>query len=349
MPGIPHPAGHERVDLTTRYMGLALKSPLIASASPLTGELGNIRWIEDAGAAAVVLPSIFEEQIDGEVQYYAHLASVGVDGFPEVASFFPEPAAYQVNPHQYLDLIRKAVDAVEIPVIASLNGTTREGWINYARLIEEAGAKGIELNNYFIPTNLAVSGPQVEQEYLEIFRAVQAAVRIPLAVKLNPYFSALGHMVAELARAGADAFVLLNRFYQPSVDSRRLELRSDLRLSEPSEVRLPMFWIGLLAGQVDASLAASTGVESAEEIAKYLLVGADAVMTTSSLLRHGIDHLRVMLTDLTSWCAARDFDALSRFKGRLSQKSLRNPQGSERANYIKILQGYSEPVVRRRR
>jgi dihydroorotate dehydrogenase (fumarate) len=348
MAGNRNPANEGAIDLATRYMGLPLRNPLVASASPITGELGAIRHIEDAGAAAVVLPSIFEEQIEQEVREYEQLRGIVLAGFPEVASFFPEPGGYKVDPHEYLDLIRRAVDAVEIPIIANLNGTTSEGWVNYAKLIEEAGAKAIELNINFIPTDLGMTGRDVEQRYVEVVRAVCAAVAIPVAVKLHPYFSAVGSMVTELAEAGADGFVLFNRFYQPSIDLARLRLRNDLRLSDPGEIRLPLLWIRTLAGRIDASLAASTGVESAEEIAKYLLVGADVVMTTSSLLRHGIDHLRVLLKDLNAWCVAREFDALSRFQRMLSQQKIHNPTGIDRADYIRILQGYSDSARRQR-
>lgn len=344
-----NPASDGAVDLATRYMGLPLRNPLVASASPITGELGTIRHLEDAGAGAVVLPSIFEEQIEQEVREYEQLRGIALDGFPEVASFFPKPGAYKVDSHQYLDLIRRAVDAVEIPIIANLNGTTSEGWVNYAKLIADAGAKAIELNIYFIPTDLGMTGRDVEQRYAEVVRAVRAAVAIPVAVKVHPYFSAVGSMLTELARAGADGFVLFNRFYQPNVDLARLRLRNDLQLSEPREIRLPLLWIRMLAGRIDASLAASTGVESAEEIVKYLLVGADVVMTTSSLLRHGIDHLRVLRNDLESWCAAPEFNALSRFQGMLSQQKLQNPTGIDRADYIRILQGRSDAVGRHRR
>jgi dihydroorotate dehydrogenase (fumarate) len=330
-------------------MGLPLKNPLVASASSITGELGTIRHIEDVGGAAVVLPSIFEEQIEQEVQEYEHLRGIALDGFPEVASFFLKPGLYKIDPHEYLDLIRRAVDAVEIPIIASLNGTTSEGWLNYAKLIEEAGAKAIELNIYFIPTDLGMTSRDVEKRYVEVVHAVCAAVGIPVAVKLHPYFSAIGSMLTELVRAGADAFVLFNRFYQPNIDLARLRFRNDLQLSQPGEIRLPLLWIGMLAGRIDASLAASTGVESAEEIVKYLLVGADVVMTTSSLLRHGVGHLLVLLNDLKTWCAAREFDSLSRFQSTLSQQKIQNPMGVDRADYIKILQGYSDAAGRCRR
>jgi dihydroorotate dehydrogenase (fumarate) len=326
-------------------MGLFLRNPLIASASPLTGDVGRIRRLEDAGAAAIVLPSIFEEQITQEVR--EHAPDFDLWGFPEVAPWFPEPALYRVDPHHYLELIRRAVEAVDIPIIASVNGVTLRGWIDYARLIEESGARAIELNIYTIPTDLELTGRQIEQECLEVLRAVQAAVRIPIAVKLSPYFSALGRMVLELAEAGADAFVLFNRFYQPNIDAARLQLRNSLKLSEPGEIRLPLLWIRVLADRVSASLAASTGVESADEVAKYLLAGADAVMTTSSLLRHGIDHMRVLLTDLHSWCAQREFETLSRFKGVLSRRRLQTPEGIERANYIRIVQAYTVAPGRR--
>jgi dihydroorotate dehydrogenase (fumarate) len=327
-------------------MGLSLRNPLIASASPLTGDLGRIRCLEDAGAAAVVLPSIFEEQIEREVR--EHAPDIGLDGFPEVAPWFPDASLYRLDPHHYLELIRRAVEAVDIPIIGSLNGVTRQGWTDYGRLIEEAGARAIELNIYMIPTDLEMTGRQVEQECLEVLRAVQGAVGIPIAVKLSPYFSAPGRMVLELAQAGADGFVLFNRLYQPNIDAARLQLRSDLKLSEPGEIRLPLLWIGVLADRVNASLAASSGVESAEEVVKYLLAGADAVMTTSSLLRHGIDHMRVLLNDLRSWCAKREFETLSRFRGALSRRKLQTPEGVERANYIRILQGYTVTTGRGR-
>lgn len=348
MAGNRNPANEGATDLATRYLGLPLRNPLVASASPITGELGTVRHIEDVGAAAVVLPSIFEEQIEREVRDYEQARGIALDGFPEIASFFPEPGFYKVDPHEYLDLIRRAVDAVEIPIIASLNGTTSEGWVNYAKLIEEAGAKAIELNIYFIPTDLGMTGRDVEQRYVEVVRAVCAAVAIPVAVKLHPYFSAVASFLTELARAGAEGFVLFNRFYQSNIDLARLRLRNNLRLSDPGEIRLPLLWIRMLAGRIDASLAASTGVESAEEIVKYLLVGADVVMTTSSLLRHGVDHLRVLLNDLNGWCAAREFDALSRFRGMLSQQKMQNPTGTDRAEYIRILQGYSDAATRQR-
>ncbi len=328
------------MDLTTRYMGLELKNPLVASASPLNTDIGNLRQLEDAGAGAVVLPSLFEEQIQAEAARYDHLTSANAESFAEALSYFPEPADYKVGPHAYLDLVRRASEAVDIPVIASLNGTTDEGWISYARSIEEAGAKGLELNIYFIPADLSLTGAQVEQRYLDILRHVRATVSIPVAVKLSPYFSAVGNMALALEGAGADALVLFNRFYQPDVDLGQLRLLTDLRLSEPNEIRLPLLWLALLSGRVRASLAATTGVATADEVIKYLLVGADVVMTTSALLREGLGYVAVLLQGLEAWLSARGFSSLQQVRGIMSQQKLQDPQAFERANYIKILQGY---------
>ncbi len=328
------------MDLSTRYMGLSLKNPLVASASPLNTDVDNLRRLEDAGAAAVVLPSLFEEQIEAEVARQEHLTEFAAESFPEALSYFPEAAEYRVAPHQYLDLIARARQAVDIPVIASLNGTSDEGWIYYARLIEEAGASALELNIYFIPADISTSGRDVEKRYIDIVKAVRPIVSIPVAVKLSPYFSSIGHMALALENAGADALVLFNRFYQPDVDLARLEVLTDLELSRHNEIRLPLLWLGVLSGRARASLAASTGVASADDVVKYLLVGADVVMTTSSLLRHGVEHMQVLLEGLASWMSVRDFRSLAEVRGLLSHGKVKNPAAFERANYIKILQGY---------
>jgi dihydroorotate dehydrogenase (fumarate) len=333
------------MDLTTRYMGLHLKNPLVASASPLNAELGNLKRLEDTGAAAVVLPSLFEEQIEAEAERHDFLTSANAHSSPEAQSYFPDAAAYKVGPRQHLDLIRRASEALDIPVIASLNGTTSEGWISYAKSIEEAGAKGLELNIYFIPADLSMTGSEVEERYLDILRSVRAMVSIPVAVKLSPYFSAVGNMALALERSGADALVLFNRFYQPDLDIARLEVLTDLKLSQPNEIRLPLLWLAVLSGRVKASLAATTGVASADEVVKYLLVGADVVMTTSALLRHGVDHMATLLAGLTSWLSAREFASLADMRGIMSQHKVQDPQAFERANYIKILQGYRGMAV----
>jgi len=326
--------------LITRYLGLRLRNPLVAGASPLTREIGNLRRLEDLGVGAVVMPSVFEEQIEAEDELLESLVATGTDSFAEALTYFPATAAYGIGPERYLEVLRRASNAVEIPVIASLNGITSRGWIDYAQQLEEAGASAIELNIYFVPADLRTSGREVEQRYVDVLKAVKKAIKIPIAVKLGPYFSAMGHMARELDAAGADGLVLFNRFYQPDIDLARLTLLRDLALSTKSEIRLPLLWIGILAGRVKASLAASTGVESADEVVKYLLAGADVVMTTSALLRHGLDHAKLLLDGLEEWLRARDLDSLERIRGRMSQRNIADATAFERANYIKILQGY---------
>jgi dihydroorotate dehydrogenase (fumarate) len=328
------------MDLSTRYMGLQLKNPLVASASPLNTDIGNLRRLEDAGAAAVVLPSLFEEQIEAEAARQEHLTSIVGESFPEALSYFPESAEYRVGPEQYLDLVARAGEAIDIPIIASLNGTTDQGWISYARSIEEAGAKGLELNIYFIPADIAMSGRDVEKRYLDIVKTVRKTVKIPVAVKLSPYFSSIGHMAKAAEKAGADALVLFNRFYQPDLDLAELKVVPDLKLSTPDEIRLPLLWLAVLHGRVKASLAATTGVDSADEVAKYLLAGADVVMSTSALLRHGVGYMEMLVLGLERWLTAREFASLNDVRGLMSQQKVGNPQAFERANYIKILQGY---------
>lgn len=332
------------MDLTTRYLGLELTNPLVAGAGPVTGELDNIRRLEDAGVGAVVLPSIFEEQIEQEQHLIDEFTSAGVDSYAEALSYFPAQAAYAMDSQRYVDLVHRAVAAVDIPVVASLNGITNHGWIDFARRIEEAGASAIELNVYFIPSDLDLSGRDVEQRYIDILKAVKETVKCPVAVKIGPYFSAIGHMACRLDEAGADALVLFNRFYEPDIDLARLELVSDLELSRAYEIRLPLLWIGILSGRIKASLAASTGVDSVDEVVKYLLAGADTVMTTSSLLRHGIGHVKRILSGLEDWLAARDLESVNAIRGRMSHRNIADPTAFERANYIKVLQGYQSAL-----
>jgi dihydroorotate dehydrogenase (fumarate) len=315
------------MDLTTRYLGLSLKNPLIASASPLNGDIGNLRGLEDAGAAAVVLPSIFEEQIVGERR--------GVQA----------GRAADIDPESYLDLIRRAKEALDIPVIASLNGVSRTRWVDFGRMLQHAGADAIELNIYFIAADLLMTGREVDERYVDVLAAVKSAVTIPVAVKIGPYFSAVGALARALAAAGAAGLVLFNRFYQPDIDIRNLELAMELELSTPSEIRLPLLWIALLHGRVPMSIAASTGVETAEQVFKYLLVGADVVMTTSSLLRHGITHMKTLLEGLAATLAAREVASLNDIRGRMSQHNVEHPTAFQRANYINLLQSYHVGVI----
>ena len=328
------------MDLTTQYLGLTLKNPLVASASPLNNDIGNIRRLEDYGAGAVVMPSIFEEQIEREQETIELLTARGTDSYGESLSYLPSSSLYALDTASYTDVIHRAASAVDIPVIASLNGTTNSGWIDYARQIEEAGAKALELNIYFIPSDLSLSGRDVEQRYLDVLRAVKQVVKIPVAAKISPYFSAPGNMALQLEDCGADGIVLFNRFYEPDIDVTRLELASQLELSSAQELRLPLLWIAVLAGRVKASLAASTGVASGEDVIKYILAGADVVMTTSALLRHGLSHMHVMVEQVERWLAARNLNGLSRIRGSMSYVGVANPMAYTRANYIKTIQSF---------
>jgi len=330
------------MDLSTDYMGLRLPSPLVASASPLNSDLDNLRTLEANGAGAVVLPSVFEEQIQREQELLDALIDRGAESFGEALSYFPSGASYAYDTANHLALVERAARALAIPVIASLNGTTDSGWVDYARDIEAAGARALELNVFFVPSDPRLSGAEVERRYLEIVTAVTESVTIPVAVKVGPYFSSPGHMAGRLAAAGASGLVLFNRFYQPDIDPATLDLAPSLELSHRDEMRLPLLWIGVLAGQVEASLAATTGVDRPEDVVKYLLAGADVVMTTSALLRHGLGHMRVLVDGLAEWLAARGAASPDAIRGRLSHRNVREPEAYERANYIRVLQSFQE-------
>ena len=335
------------VDLRTKYMGLDLAHPVIASASPLSKDLDAFKRLEDANAAAVVMFSLFEEQLRWEQESLSYLAEVGAESCSEARSYFPPVERYQVGPDRYLELIRRATESVRIPIIASLNGVSHEGWIEYARQIQQAGAAGIELNVYHIPSGLEESGRNVEQRYLDILVAVKATVTIPVALKLSPFFSALGHMAKQLDEAGADALVLFNRFYQPDFDLESRQVSTNLELSTPSEIRLPLLWIATLHGKVRASLGATTGVHSPLEIVKYVMAGADAVMTTSALLVKGIPYLAQLVAGLSEWMSTRQYSSVAQLRGSMSQASVADPTAFQRSNYIRLLESYRNPYVSR--
>jgi len=330
-------------ELATTYLGLPLKHPVVASAGPLSHTLDGIRRLEDAGAAAIVLFSLFEEQIRLENAATEHLIGVGAESFPEALDYFPAIEDYEVGPEPYLELIRRAREAAEIPIIASLNGATPEGWLDYAEKIEQAGASALEINLYHIPADLGTSGREVEELYRGVLREVRSALRIPLAMKLSPFFSAPGEMARSLVAAGADGLVLFNRFYQPDFDLETLEVVPTLELSRPEEIRLPLMWIAILHGRLEVSLAASTGVHTAGEVVKYLLAGADAVMTTSALLQHGPQHLATLVSGLGQWLERGGYASVAQMKGSMSQQSVANPTAFERANYIKVLESFRPP------
>jgi dihydroorotate dehydrogenase (fumarate) len=333
------------MDLSTTYLGMPLKHPIVASAGPLSSTLDGIRRLEDAGASAVVLFSLFEEQIQRENEAFAHLTEVGTESFAESLSYFPDVEDYHVGPQEYLDLIRRASESVEIPVIGSLNGVTDAGWTEYAREIQDAGAKALELNIFYIPADIETSGRDVEERYVQIVRHVSEAVSIPVAVKLSPFFSATGDMARRLVEAGAEGLVLFNRFYQPDFDLDSLEVMPNLELSRASEVRLPLLWIAILYGRLPASLAATRGVESATEVVKYLMAGADVTMTTSALLRNGAGYLKTLVNDLEEWMARREYESVTQMKGSMSQRNVADPGAFERANYIKVLESYKSPYM----
>src|SRR5215469_83850 len=322
-------------DISTTYLGLKLRTPLVASASPLSHEIDNIRRLEDAGASAVVLYSLFEEQLRQESLELEHHLSAGTDSFSEALSFFPQPDEFQLGPEGYLDHIRRAKEAVSIPIIASLNGTTIGGWTQYAKLIGQAGADALECNIYSIPTDPDLTASVVEQQFLEIVKSVKSAATIPVAVKLSPFFSNMANMAKRLDGAGVNALVLFNRFYQPDVNLDDLEIQPSVLLSTPQALRLPLTWIGILYGRIHANLAATSGVHGPEDVVKLLMVGADVTMLCSALLRNGINHLRDVEGGVREWMEIHEYESVHQMKGSMSQIRCSNPSAFERAQYMR--------------
>ncbi len=325
-------------DLSTTYMGLSLRSPLIVSANPLSQKLDNIVAMEDAGAGAVVLFSLFEEQIRAEAANFERVYRTASSSFAESSDFFPDLDEYPTGTAGYLELINAAKNRVDIPIIASLNGVTPEGWIEYAREVEEAGADALEINVYFIPADIRLTSEEVESRYIDILQMVRAAVTIPIAMKLNPFFSSVGNIAKRFSDAGADGLVFFNRFYQPDFDINELAVVPNLNLSVPAEIRLPLLWIAVLYGRVPASLAATTGVHGARELIKYILAGADAGMVASALLKHGISWIKEILADLDLYMLDQQFPSIESFKGLMSQQHVPDPTAYERSNYIQIIE-----------
>ena len=328
------------MDLTTRYLGLKLKNPIVPSASPLSYTLDGMKQLEDAGASAIVMYSIFEEQIAHETSELLHYLSQGTESYSEALSYFPDVQQYNTGPDEYLELINKAKEDLGIPIIGSLNGVSVGGWTNYAKKIQEAGADALELNVYYIPTDPNTPGQDIERQYIELLKSIKQSIRIPVAVKLSPYFSAMSNMAKNLANAGADGLVLFNRFYQPDIDLTTLEINPCVNLSTSQEMRLPLRWIAILFGHVKASLAATSGIHDAEDVIKMLMVGADVTMMCSALLKHGPDHIKKVLSDMEEWMTENDYKSISQMKGSLSQKSVADPTAFERANYMKSLYSY---------
>jgi dihydroorotate dehydrogenase (fumarate) len=325
------------MNLTTTYLGLTLDSPLVASAGPLSRTVDGVRQLADSGVAAVVLPSLFEEQVRREADRDARLAEAGAESFAESLSYLPDTGG-EAGPRRYLDLVSRATAAVGIPVIASLNGVTAGGWTDYAAAMQEAGAAAIELNVYYLPADPRMPGRDVEQRYVDILTTVKAAVSIPVAVKLAPFFSSAGEVILRLDRAGADGLVVFNRFMQTDIDPETLTVSTGLKLSDPAEAALPRSWIARLRGLVGASIAASTGVETAADVAAYLLAGADVVMTTSSLLRHGPSHAAVLIDGLTEWLKRKGFSGVEDARGLLAVPAGAHGSAFERAGYLTAIE-----------
>lgn len=328
------------MDLTTTYLGMKLRSPLVPSASPLTTDISAVRKMEDMGASAVVLHSLFEEQLETERREFNRHLSNATDSFAEATSFFPEPTAYRLGPEEYLDLVRKAKETVKVPVIASLNGTSIGGWTDFSRQMEQAGADALELNIYSIPTDASKTAVEIEDAYLEILKAVKSVVKVPVAVKLSPFFSNLTNMAKRLDDAGADGFVLFNRFYQSDIDLEVLEVRPRVLLSTPQAMRLPLRWIAILYGRVRPDLAATSGIYKAEDVVKMLMAGAKVTMMCSALLQYGVGHIRKVEQDLAKWLSEHEYDSVKQLQGSMSQANCPDPAAFERAQYIKTLQSF---------
>jgi dihydroorotate dehydrogenase (fumarate) len=328
------------MDLTTTYMGMKLKNPLVPSASPLSRSVDGLKELEDAGASAVVLYSIFEEQFSNEARELTHFLSHGTESFAEALTYFPKPDEFNLGPEEYLELIAKAKKSVGIPIIGSLNGYSTGGWISHAKKMQEAGADALELNVYYIPTDSTRSAEEIETMYIDILKAVKKSVKIPVAMKMSPYFSSFANMAKRLDEAGADALVLFNRFYQPDIDLDRLEVVPNVTLSTSNSIRLPLRWIAILYGHVKADLAATSGVHSADDVLKLLMGGAGVTMLCSSLLRNGPRHITTILNNLKQWMDEREYESVVQMRGSMSQKSVAEPAAFERANYMKAINRY---------
>jgi dihydroorotate dehydrogenase (fumarate) len=329
------------MDLTTTYLGMTLKNPVVASASPLSSDVDKIKKLEDAGTSAVVLSSLFEEQLTGESEQLDHFLSYGEESFAEAVSYFPEADNYRVGPESYLNLIQDAKKAVDIPIIASLNGVSTGGWTDYATKMQDAGADALELNIYFIPTSTKMTGAEVEQMHVDIVKQVKGSVSIPVAVKLSPFFSSTANVAHRLVEeGGADALVLFNRFYQSDFDLEALEVVPHLELSTRYELRLPLRWVAILHGRVPVDLAITSGVHTHTGVLKSMMAGAKVAMLASELLANGVDRVGLILEDMMEWMNEHEYESVVQMQGSMSQKNVGEPAAFERANYMKVLQSW---------
>lgn len=333
------------MDLTTTYLGLKLRTPLVPSASPLSESVDGIKHMEDAGASAVVLYSLFEEQLRQDRFELARNMEQGTESFAEALSYFPEAEHFHLGPDEYLKHISKAKAAVKIPIIASLNGSSTGGWTNYAKQIQQAGADALELNIYNIPTDMNLTAADIEQMYLDILKAVKSEVTIPVAVKLSPFFTNFANMAKRLNEAGADGLVLFNRFYQPDVDLETLEVKPNILLSTPMAMRVPLRWIAILYGHLNSSLAGTSGVHRSADVLKMLMAGADVTMLCSALIRHGVKQIGVIERDMVAWMEEHEYESVKQLKGSLSQKNCADPSTFERAQYMRAISTYHVPAA----
>jgi len=333
------------VDITTTYLGKKLRSPLVASASPLSEKVENIKRMEDAGAGAVVLYSLFEEQIRREREAMQHYLLYGTESFAEALTYFPEPEEYHAGTEDYLKLIADAKASVDIPVIASLNGSSLGGWTKFARKMEEAGADALELNIYYIPTNMNMTGEEVENTYIDILHAVKSAVQIPVAMKLSPFFSNMAYMAKRLDMGGANGLVLFNRFYQPDIDIETREVTPNVILSTPQAMRLPLTWVAILYGRIQADMAATSGIHTPTDVIKMIMAGANVTMMASALLRGGIDHLRVVEQGLRQWMEEHEYESVDQMRGSVSQINAEDPSAFERTQYMRALKTYQPRIA----
>jgi len=329
-----------KLDLTTTYLGLRLEHPVVASASPLSYTLEGIERLAEAGAAAVVMYSLFEEQIEQESHALHHYLEYGTHSYAEALDYFPKAHEFNLGPQEYLELIRTAKERVSIPIIGSLNGASPGGWTGYARLIEQAGADALELNLYYLPTDPTLTGAEVEEMYLEIVREVRQHIQIPVAVKVGPYFSNPAHMAACFVQAGADGLVLFNRFYQPDFDLEQLEVTPNLMLSRPEDLRLPLTWVAILYGRIQADLAITSGVHGHLEVLKSMMAGAKVAMMASELLKNGPGRIKEILQELRTWMLTHEYESIRQMQGSMSQLHVANPEAFERGNYMKVLRSW---------
>jgi len=331
------------MDLKTTYLGLKLKNPLVPSASPLSKNVDSMKRLEDAGASAVVMYSLFEEQIAHEAEELEHYLAYGSHSHAEAMDYFPRPEEYNLGPDQYVELLHSAKQSLGIPVIGSLNGISTGGWIDYAKKLEQAGADALELNIYYIPTDPVLTSQEVEERYVNVLLAVKRAVRMPVAVKLSPYFSSFANIATRLDKAGANGLVLFNRFYQPDFDLEALEVIPNVLLSSSDAIRLPLRWIAILHGMVKTSLAGTSGVHTAEDVIKLIMAGADVTMMCSALLKHGPKHLTMVLEGVNKWMVEHEYLSIEQMKGSMSQAAVADPAAFERANYMKALNRFKQP------